>query len=156
MFDPEEGEINDSVMLAFLPATTEWSRIEMPHMTLVYAGKTKDLSATQRNDLAKDASSIALLTGPFPMRVISTEVFGPDNDKVNVLRFQPTQELWSMRRFVERWNKSEFPFTPHATIGPAQLMPEIVPRYVRFNRLVLGWGDEYLTFKLSGEQSMDY
>jgi hypothetical protein len=95
---------------------------------------------------------------PFYLRVVATEVFGPDAERVNVLRFQPTTELWAMRRFVEEWNKSEYPFSPHATIGPAGIGPAIdrVPDVVGFNRVYVAWGEENLTFNLTNGPSSGY
>ncbi len=47
------NDFQDSVMVALLPTTSEWCHIELPHMTLVYAGEKKNLKATAFNDLAK-------------------------------------------------------------------------------------------------------
>lgn len=144
-----------SAMIALLPIMTDWCRIELPHLTLVYAGETKDLSATDLNELAKDASMLAMLSSPITLRVMGVEVFGDWGDgKVNVLRLQPSPELWSMRRAVEKWNASEFPFRPHATIGPAG-MGSIMdyPRYLAFNRVLVGWGNENITFDLTSNSS---
>ncbi len=140
---------SESVMLALLPISSEWCRIELPHLTLVYAGKKEDLAPGAFNELAKDASMLAMLTTPLTLRVIGTEVFGGRgyDDKVDVLRFQSTPELLAMRRTVERWNASEFEFKPHATIGPTGTFVEM-PRFVAFNRIMVGWGKENLTFSL--------
>lgn len=154
--DVADGEVSDSVMIAFLPMTTDWCKIDLPHMTLVYAGSKKDLGPTAFNELAKDTASLAALCKPFYLLVKATEDFGPEGDKVKALRFQPTTELWAMRRYVEKWNKSQFPFTPHATIGPVDSFVEFVPRSVGFDRLYLGWGEESLTFSLSPRFSSDY
>lgn len=139
---------HDSVMIALLPTASEWCQIELPHMTLVYAGLVKDLKPTDFNALAKDAASIALLTGPFCLPVISKEVFG-DEEKVDVFRLRPTMELWALRRHVERWNASQHEFNPHVTIGPQNSFVEFPPRHVCFDRVVLGWGDEIIPFHLS-------
>lgn len=135
-------------MLALLPTDTEWCKIELPHLTLVYAGLKSDLPVTAFNDLAKDAAMLAALSPGIGLRVVAREQFGPNGDLVDVFRLQPTTELWAMRRAVERWNKSEFPFNPHVTIGPSGTIVDIVPRGLYFDRLYVGWGDESLTFWL--------
>jgi 2'-5' RNA ligase len=136
-------------MIAFLPTTTDWCKIELPHMTLVYAGTTDTLKPPQFNELAKDAASIAALTGPFYLRNLGVAAFGDGPDQVNVFRLQPTTELWSMRRFVERWNASEHPFNPHVTIGPITPFVENSPQAIGFDRIMVGWGDDSLTFFLN-------
>lgn len=140
-------DFSDSVMIALLPVTNDWCHIDLPHMTLVYAGLTKDLKQTTFNELAKDAASIAMLANPITLKVLGTEVFGTE-DKVDVLRFQPTPELWAMRRAVERWNASEHPFNPHVTVGPTGYFVETSPSYIAFNRIMVGWGKESLIFWL--------
>lgn len=145
--DVSDAPASDGVMIAFLPMSSDWSDLELPHMTLVYAGLKSKLKSTAFNEMAKDAASIAMLTNPFYLRVMKVDVFG-DEERVNVLRFQPTMELWAMRRYVERWNASQYPFTPHATIGPVRSFVENVPPAVGFNRIMVGWGDENLTFLL--------
>ncbi len=143
---------NDSVMIALLPTTSEWCRIELPHLTLVYVGLKKDLKPTVFNELAKDAASIAMLSDPITLKVLGFEIFGgwkENEDKVDVLRLQPSPELSAMRRTVERWNGSEYPFNPHVTIGPTgSFNSSPTPSYLAFNRIMVGWGKESLTFWL--------
>lgn len=146
--DPADASASDGVMIAFLPMSAEWSKIDLPHLTLVYAGLKSQMSATDFNNLAKDASSLALLASPFYLVVKGVQQFGPDLEKVNALAFQPTPDLWAMRRYVEKWNKSEFPFNPHATIGPVTPFVDVVPRSVGFDRLYVGYGDDNITFNL--------
>lgn len=141
-------DVSDSVMIALLPITSAWCHIELPHLTLVYVGEKKNLKPTVFNDLAKDASMLASLSNPITLRVMGLEIFGRDEeDKVSVLRLQPSIELWAMRRIVESWNGSEFPFKPHCTIGPVGTNVDI-PGYIAFNRIMVGWGKENLTFSL--------
>ncbi len=139
-------DFSDSVMIALLPATNDWCRIELPHMTLVYVGEIGDLKSTVFNELAKDVSMLAALTNPITLKVMGVEIFG-DEDKVDVLRLQITPEVGAMRRAVEHWNANEYPFRPHATIGPAGSSIES-PGHITFNRLMVGWGKEALTFWL--------
>lgn len=144
-----DDEVNDSVMIAFLPTTSDWCKLELPHMTLVYGGKVDDLTPTDFSEMAKDAANIALITAPFCLDVLALDVFGPDDDRVNVLKFRNTPELQVLRRMVERWNKSEFSFNPHATIGPiTELTPIYPPSMVGFDRVMMAWGDEQLLFHL--------
>lgn len=146
-------DVKESVMIALLPVTTDWCHIELPHMTLVYAGEIKDLKPTDHNALAKDAASIAMLSRPLTLQVLNKEQFGnwsddPEN-KVDVFRLRPNAELMAMRHMVERWNKSEHPFNPHVTIGPVGSVVFEPPRYLAFDRVMVGWGRDDLTFLLN-------
>lgn len=137
----------DSVMIALLPTNTDWSYVDLPHLTLVYAGLKEDLPATSFNELAKDAAMLALLSSPIGLRVKSREQFGSE-EIVDAFRLEPSSQLWAMRRAVESWNASEHPFNPHVTIGPIGSVVEEVPRYIRFDRILAAWGDEHITFLL--------
>lgn len=149
-------DVSGSVMIALLPITSDWCRIELPHLTLVYAGETKDLSLSTFNELAKDASMLALLSNPIQLRVTGVELFGrSDEEKVDVLKLQPTPELLAMRRAVEKWNASEFPFKPHCTIGSQGAFVD-PPRYLAFNRILVGWGDENITFSINTNRESIY
>jgi 2'-5' RNA ligase len=145
--DVSNGSADESVMIALLPTSADWCRIDLPHLTLVYAGLKKDLNPTAFNDLAKDCAMLSMLTSPLSLSVMDKEIFG-DTEKVDVLRFQATSELLAMRRAVEKWNKSEFPFNPHSTIGPVGTFIDMVPTQVRFDRIMVAWGEEQLTFWL--------
>jgi 2'-5' RNA ligase len=141
-------DFKNSVMVALLPIGSSWSRIELPHMTLVYAGEISDLDPADFNKIAKDAASIALMNRPITLMVADVEVFG-EEDKVDVLRFRLTSELEAMRHVVDGWNRSEFPFRPHATMGPIgtrMLVQQHIPQQVTFDRVYVGWGEQSLTF----------
>lgn len=142
-------DFSGSVMVALLPIGDSWCRIDLPHLTLVYAGEKKDLPPTAFNELAKDASMLAALTRPITLFVTGVEVFG-DEDKVDVLRFRPSTELLAMRHALEGWNKSEYPFRPHATMGPigTRTTVPMIPEQLTFDRIMVGWGEECLTFWL--------
>lgn len=146
-------DVTESVMIALLPITTDWCHIELPHLTLVYAGEKSKLKPGDFNELAKDAASIAMLSRPLTLEVIKKEQFGnwseDPGDMVDVFRLRASQELMAMRRVVERWNASEHPFNPHVTIGPVGTSVEIPPRYLAFDRILVGWGKETLTFWLN-------
>lgn len=150
MVDVSNAPASSGVMIAFLPISSEWCQLDLPHMTLVYAGTKDTLKVSDFNSLAKDAATIAMLHHPFALSVTGVEVFG-DEEKVDVLRFRMTPELVAARRIVEDWNASQHPFRPHATIGPSQGPVSSVyemPRVVGFDRIMVGWGDESITFKL--------
>lgn len=143
------SDFEDSAMIALLPTDTSWCSIELPHMTLVYAGEIKSLKISDFNALAKDAAAIAAVTTCLLVRVMGVEVFGGGtDDKVDVLTLAPTPELLAIRGLVENWNASEFPFKPHATIGPEGTAPPILPSYLSFNRIMAAWGDDSMTFWL--------
>jgi 2'-5' RNA ligase len=152
--DPANEAASDSAMIALLPVTNDWCRQELAHLTLVYAGLVKDLKPTDFNELGKDASALSMLASPLMLRVTGVQVFGPDDDKVDVLTLQPSSELWAMRRAVEDWNQSQFEFSPHCTIGPSLGSPPIsynqnIPSYLAFDRIMVAWGDDALTFWLT-------
>lgn len=138
-----------SAMIALLPVMTDWCKLECPHLTLVYAGEIPDLEPTAFNKMAKDAAALAMISRPITLQVLGVEVFG-DVEKVDVFRLVPSSELLAMRNFVESWNKSEFSFKPHVTIGAqgSSISIEHKPNFIAFDRIMVGWGDEKLTFWL--------
>lgn len=145
-YDTEAGK---GVMIALLPITTDWCKLEVPHMTLVYAGEVDDLPEMSFNDLAKDAAMLAMLSHPIQLKVKGKEIFGSEGEeKVDVFRLQSSSELMAMRRAVEKWNASQWPFNPHVTIGPTGTFMEFPPTHLAFDRICVGWGGEYLTFWL--------
>ena|SRR5690348_14997775 len=148
--DPADASAADGVMVALLPMTNDWCKIELPHLTLVYVGTTEDLKPGDFNELAKDASMLASLSSSLTVSVIGVKQFGPDNDKVDALDLRPTPELWAMRRALESWNASQFPFNPHCTIGPvgSAATLDFIPRALAFDKIYVGWGTECLTFSL--------
>lgn len=144
-----DDQAKQSVMIALLPIMSEWSKIEKPHLTLVSAGDVEDHSELDYLELAKDAAMLAMMNRPIQLRVMGRDQFGGEGEeKVDVLRLQPSSELWAMRRAVERWDASEYPFTPHCTIGPAGTFIEMTPSYIAFDKICVGWGGEYLEFNL--------
>lgn len=147
--DDPEDEYSDSVMMALLPMTTEWCNIALPHMTLVYAGEIKDLKETDFNSMAKDAASIAMLASPITLQVLGVEPFGDGVERVDALNLRPNSALMAMRNFVEHWNASNYPFNPHATIGPPGSLNGMCPPYLAFDRIAVSWGSDMLTFWLN-------
>ena len=138
---------SESAMIALLPVTTDWCRIQCPHMTLVYVGELKDLRPTVFNELAKEASAIATLAKPITLEVTGVEMFGEQSDTM-VLTLRANAELLAMRKVVEEWNGSQFPFNPHVTVGPASSHLEVTPKLLSFDRIMVGWGKEQITFNL--------
>lgn len=138
----------NSAMIALLPTTSDWCKLDLPHLTLVYAGLTSALKETDFNEMAKDAAGIAMLSGPISLKVMEKTVFG-DEEKVDVFRLMPSPEVWAMRRTVEGWNASEHPFNPHVTIGPVGSFVEFTPSYIAFDRILACWGEEMIPFRLS-------
>lgn len=132
-------EHGQSVMIALLPTTSDWCHIELPHMTLVYAGETTDLTPTDHNELGKDVLDLSREYSPISLDVIGIDVFG-DEEPVDVLRLRETPELLTMRSKVERWNASEYPFNPHVTVGPFGSLEGNIPNVLVFDRVLLGWG----------------
>lgn len=146
--DASDADVSDGVMLAFIPRDDEWTKVDYPHMTLVYAGTKSDLTPSDFSALAKDAATVALLLHPFALRSLGPAVFGDPGEQVNVLRLRPTPELLAARQIVERWNASKHDFNPHVTVGSTMLFPDTAPFSIYFDRLVLAWGDEKIIFSL--------
>lgn len=144
--------MNDGVMLAFIPAGAEqWCKQPDPHMTLVYCGTLDDVSYTAFGDLAKDAISVArMLKRPFVLDVEGIAQFGGNDDgpRVDVLKLASTSQIEMARRYVQQWNMSEHPFTPHVTIGPEGSAEGDLPTQLYFDRILAAWGPKQLTFRL--------
>ena len=140
--------MSDGIMIAYLPIDGSWCKQPLPHMTLVYAGTLLEREYSDFNRLAKDAISVARLTSPFSLDVTGVEVFG-DEEKVDVLRLSSTPELIRARQLVEHWNKSEFTeFKPHVTVGPTGSARGMLPTKLYFDRIMVAFGNEDMTFKL--------
>lgn len=137
-----------SVMIALLPVTSDWCKIELPHLTLVYCGEIDDLSPSDYNELGKEVLDLSRRHPPLALDVVGIDIFGSDDDPVDVLKLQATPELLSMRASVERWNASEYDFTPHATVGPIGSIAGNIPNRLLFDRVHLGWGDTGFNCKL--------
>lgn len=145
-------DTNTNVMIALLPINSDWCRIELPHLTLVSAGEMKDLKPSALNALAKDAASIAMLARPLTLQVLGRDRFGQDDEAVDVLKLRKSTSLEAMRNFVESWNASQYPFNPHVTIGPPGTMIESIPSFIAFDRVMLAWGDDHITFLMQGSR----
>jgi 2'-5' RNA ligase len=142
---PDNSE--QTVIVALLPQTDDWCKIDPAHLTLVVVGETSRLQKTLFNDLAKDTASIAMLSNPIMAKVLGVEVFG-DDEPVDVLKIASSPELLAIRNMLEDWDTSDFPFNPHATIGPVGSFIENVPMYLIFDRISVMWGDQRITFWL--------
>lgn len=130
------------VMIALLPVVSDWCATELPHLTLVYAGKIGDLSESDHNNLLKDGLSVAAMSPALTLYVTGKEKFGEGEEEVDVLRFRLTPEIMAMRRFLEHWNASSYKtFAPHATVGPVGT-DRYIPGAVAFDRLIISWGED--------------
>lgn len=130
-----------SVMLALLPTTSDWCHIELPHLTLVYAGEIDSLTPGDYNELGKDVLSLSREFGPIELGVIGPDVLG-DEEPVDVLTLFETPELSKMRAQVEHWNASQYDFNPHVTVGPLDSLEGTIPNSLLFDRIMLGWGQK--------------
>lgn len=152
--DDDDSDDAEGVMVALLPTSSDWCKIDLPHLTLVYAGTTDKRSVADFNDMAKDASMVAIMSNPVYARVIGLDVFGDDTEKVNALKLQPTPELWALHRALDEWDVSQFPFNPHCTIGPVELgAPTDIPSVLGFNRVYAAYGSEGMVFNMAGGAS---
>ena len=145
-----DDDFKSSVMIALLPTRTDWCKIDLPHLTLVYCGEIPDLQASLFNDLCKAAISIATLSTPVVLQTCGVSQFGDDpEDQVDVLNMQPTAKLQAMRDLVSDWNVSTFPFSPHCTIGPVGSAPQDLPDFLVFSQIMVAWGNQDLTYTLN-------
>lgn len=141
--------MSDGIMIAYLPTDGSWCKQPLPHMTLVYAGTLQDHEYSDFNRLAKDAIVVSRLTPPFSLDVTGIEVFG-DEEKVDVLRLSANPALIRARELVEHWNASEHrEFRPHATVGPIGSARGVLPTKLHFDRIMVAFGNEEMTFRLS-------
>lgn len=143
------GDYPDSSMIAFLPKSAPWVKQDLPHLTLVYAGEISESDAELKSELIFNAAVIAMLLPKFQLKAKSLEIFG-EEDKVDVLTFEPTTNLLKARQLVKEYNASQHKiYKPHVTIGPAQDRSGLVlPHLVEFDRIMVGWGDERYEFEL--------
>lgn len=139
----------DDVMIALLPMTTDWCKIDYPHLTLVYSGVITDHKPSEFNEMAKDVASIATLTRPIVLNVKGIEQMGPPEARVAALVLQPTSELMALRHQVDQWDMSNFPsYIPHATIGSYPAPMNIQPPQLAFDRIAVCWGEDRVEFWL--------
>lgn len=144
-----EATATNGVMIALIPMTRDWSTIEFPHLTLVYAGTFGEMDPTAYNELAKDAMDLSRSFGPQTLEVLGVETFNDGDEPVDVLIFKPTEELKAMRAAVEHWNASEHPFRPHGTIGPVGSAEDQIPAKVTFDQIHACWGNTSYTAQLN-------
>jgi 2'-5' RNA ligase len=146
-----------SVIVALIPTDDSWCKIEPAHMTIIYVGETTDLKVNRFNELAKDVSSIAMLSNPIMAKVSGTDVFG-EEEKVDVMLISPTPEILAIRRMLMDWDNGSFPdFEPHVTVGPEGSMMDWnfkmnsdlpYPMYLNFDRIAVFWGADRINFWL--------
>lgn len=139
----------NGVMIALLPVFAPWVKQDLPHLTLVYSGETGDHKPMDLLEMIKDASSLAAISKPITTPVIGLEVFGKEDDRVDVFTVRLTPELMAMRNFVEKWHRSEWnEFKPHVTIGPSPSMVLERPQMIAFDKVMVAWGDRKFTFNM--------
>jgi 2'-5' RNA ligase len=148
------SEFDTSVMIALLPTTTDWCHIDLPHMTLVYAGEVKDLNHADHNEMAKLSLDLALACEPFSLVVMGVDVFGDEEDPVEVLVLRKDPEVLAMHSVVKHWDKSKHPFNPHVTVGQVGTTGLNVPDSIAFDRIAVCWGKSKLTYRLTNHSPM--
>ena len=138
-----------SVMVGLLPTHAEWAKHGFPHMTLVYCGKTDSFSPTDYNEIGKVASEVAKKHRSLELLTLAHRVFGDQPEQVDVFTLRSTTELAAIRSRFLQWNESEYPFTPHVTIGPRSSYVPEMPFSIVFDRIIVKWGEQDLTFWLN-------
>lgn len=149
-------EFEQSVMVALLPTTTNWCKIDFPHVTIIYAGEIPELNPSLRNDLAKQALSVTTSFPPLVVDVLAVDEFGSE-EMVDVLLLRPTPELNYFYNKFKMWDNGGHPtFKPHATIGPMGSAKDQVPNVLILDRICVSWGKENLVYALgTGERIME-
>lgn len=137
-----------SVMIALVPTTSDWCKLQLPHMTLAYVGEIPDLAPTAHNDLLKAAITLASETDPLTLDVIGNDVFGEGEKMVDVLLLRPDAELMSIQRAVAPFDVSEHPFKPHVTVGPFGSIRDTTPDRITFYRILVSWGEDTASFPM--------
>ena len=141
----------EHVMVALVPTEIYWSTLEYPHLTLVYVGKTIDQPSYVHNELLKLANVIANANPPFYAKVVGTDIFGPEDDLVDVILIEQSPRLLLMRAALEQYNGSEYKeFKPHCTIGPVGSKRNNIPELINFDKIVVAWGDNRMSYQLNG------
>lgn len=141
------GEFDQSVMVALLPTSSEWCHIELPHLTLVYAGEIPDIPEMVHSELLKAALLIAMTNAPSTLAVTGTEIFGDEN-KVDVIRLFESVPLKTMRLVVRWWDQDKYPFNPHVTVGPVGSL-DYIPQIITFDRVLVSWGTKQDVYHLT-------
>lgn len=155
MMDASDIPINQSVFVAWLPVEAEWCKQDLPHSTIVYAGDTSNLTAMDKNSMLKIAMAVASMSYGFMVKVRGIATFGPEDDQVMVLKLDQIPFLNKVRSLFESWNASEFPYNPHATVGPVGSEIEDFPMYLTFDRILVGWGEDHHIFKLESPEESE-
>lgn len=141
-------DFSQSVAVMLLPTWDAWSTLKLPHVTLVYAGEIPDLSNTVRGELMKEAQRISVQTSIQVLDVTGTDVFG-DEHKVDVLKFAKTPALVRARLRLARFDASEYPWSPHGTVGPEGSLDKVLyTNRVTFDRIAVGWGADRTVYRL--------
>lgn len=138
----------DDIMVALLPQTAEWSTIDLPHLTLIYAGKIDAASTTTRAQMLKAAYEISEEFGVITLETVTRETFGEEGDQVDVLTLTSPNELLQMQAKVAMFNQSKHPFNPHVTVGPTGSLKEKNPTRITFDRVCVAWGSVMHIYKL--------
>lgn len=143
-------EHKQGVMVALRPITTDWAAVALPHLTLVYAGEKPELKPTDFNELAKTTASMSMEFPRLQLYTNGLDQFGEEGQEVDVIKLLANAQLGQMRQRVLSWNKSQWPFTPHVTIGPAGTfkLGMVLPLAIAFDRILLSWGEDELNFWL--------
>lgn len=144
-----EANYSNGVMIALIPMAADWSTLARPHLTLVYAGSVSQHDPSSYNELGKDAMDLGISFGPQTLESLGIETLGMGSEMCDVVTFKPTPELLAMRRAVEHWNASEWPWKPHVTIGPVGTPINDVPEKVTFDSLYTAWGNQGMYTRLN-------
>jgi 2'-5' RNA ligase len=134
-------------MVALFPTETAWCHIKIPHVTIIYLEDVDSLESDVFYEISKKVSDLALVTKVFSEKVTGIEVFGED-ERVEVLRLNKGPRLLEFKNLLTIWDFGSFPdFKPHATIGPIGSSDQNPPLILTFDRIAIGWGDDYFVFR---------
>ena len=141
------SKYNDDVMVALLPVETQWCKLPLPHLTIVYAGLITNIQPYEKNELLKAALMVAKTTRPIELNVLSLTVFGD----FDVLTVDQTPTATQIRTTFSPWNASDFrDWKPHVSAGPAGSFSGTMPHKLHFDRILVAWGDDHTVYPLQG------
>ena len=146
MFDNKHP---DAIMVALLPKAAFWTKMDFPHLTLVYAGKLHERNRSDQVDIAKTAVQMSSVFNKLDVKVKKPDVLGPRSERVDVLLLEKHPMLLSMRRLLEWHNRSEYKdFKPHVTVGPKGSLAPPIPSVIHFDRIAVCFGEERAVMEL--------
>lgn len=154
----KEKEYKTGIMACLLPDAdgARLSSLDLPHVTIVYGGKTDEDGRPDRDEMIRTARAFATSTnGPIEARISGAGDLGSEGAQVVFLE-DPL--LSDARELFDEFNRSDHAgFLPHMTVDYVDddapgIRAAAFPNTLKLNRIAVVWGEESDEFEL-GEQS---